>query len=198
MAGTRVYVGDLLENVQKEELEKEFRRFGRLKSVWVAHNPPGFAFIEFLSSRDAETAVRTLDGKNLCGSRVRVEISRSRGPKPRPGRGGRGGQSFFGSRGRGGRSPSPSRRRFSPNRRSSPPVRRQMSPGGRGSSPPSRRPGSRDDYDSYRNGDSGRFKEEGSRYREEKRYASGGWTERSSSAQGLRSRSPVRRRYPSG
>ena len=31
-------------------------------SVWVARKPPGFAFIDFDDRRDAEDAVRDLDG----------------------------------------------------------------------------------------------------------------------------------------
>ena len=37
----RVYVGDLGSGGSKPELEREFERYGILKSVWVARNPPG-------------------------------------------------------------------------------------------------------------------------------------------------------------
>ncbi|XP_008940895.1 PREDICTED: serine/arginine-rich splicing factor 7-like, partial [Merops nubicus] len=37
-----------------------------------------FAFVEFEDPRDAEDAVRGLDGKVICGSRVRVEVSTGR------------------------------------------------------------------------------------------------------------------------
>ena len=31
----RVYVGNILENVKKEDLEVEFAKYGRLSSAWV-------------------------------------------------------------------------------------------------------------------------------------------------------------------
>ena len=37
----RVYIGDLGSGGSKPELEREFERYGPLKSVWVARNPPG-------------------------------------------------------------------------------------------------------------------------------------------------------------
>jgi RNA recognition motif-containing protein len=37
----RVFIGGITESVRKDELEKEFEKFGKLTSVWVAQNPPG-------------------------------------------------------------------------------------------------------------------------------------------------------------
>lgn len=79
----RVYVGNLGDNASKRELEREFEYFGPLRDVWVARNPPGFAFVVFEDRRDAEDATRDLDGKFMCGNRVRVELARG------PTRGGR-------------------------------------------------------------------------------------------------------------
>ena len=45
--GTRVYIGDLGSGGSKPELEKEFERYGPLKSVWVARNPPGKFWVRF-------------------------------------------------------------------------------------------------------------------------------------------------------
>uniref|UniRef100_A0A3B3R7F9 Serine/arginine-rich splicing factor 3 n=2 Tax=Paramormyrops kingsleyae TaxID=1676925 RepID=A0A3B3R7F9_9TELE len=84
----KVYVGNLGNNGNKTELERAFGYYGPLRSVWVARNPPGFAFVEFEDPRDATDAVRELDGRTLCGCRVRVEMSngekrsRNRGPPP--------------------------------------------------------------------------------------------------------------------
>ena len=59
-------------NVSKYELEDIFNRYGKLKNVWVARNPPGFAFVEFEDERDAEDAVKALDGTRICGNRAVV------------------------------------------------------------------------------------------------------------------------------
>lgn len=80
---TRVYVGKLGNNGSRRELEKEFERFGPLRDVWVARNPPGFAFIMFEDPRDAEDACHDMDGRYVCGEKVRVEMARG------PTRGGR-------------------------------------------------------------------------------------------------------------
>ena len=37
----------------------------------------GFAFIEFEDPRDAEDAVRDMDGRFVCGVRIRVEMAKS-------------------------------------------------------------------------------------------------------------------------
>ncbi|CAG06833.1 unnamed protein product [Tetraodon nigroviridis] len=84
----KVYVGNLGNNGNKTDLERAFGYYGPLRSVWVARNPPGFAFVEFEDPRDATDAVRELDGRTLCGCRVRVEHSsgekrsRARGVPP--------------------------------------------------------------------------------------------------------------------
>lgn len=58
----KVYVGNLGSSASKHEIESAFSKYGPLRNVWVARNPPGFAFVEFEDKRDAEDAVRGLDG----------------------------------------------------------------------------------------------------------------------------------------
>ncbi|KAL9678401.1 hypothetical protein QQ045_016245 [Rhodiola kirilowii] len=82
---SRVYVGNLDPRVTEGDLEDEFRIFGVIRSVWVARRPPGYAFIDFDDRRDAQDAIRELDGKNGW----RVELSHnSRGGGGGGGRGG--------------------------------------------------------------------------------------------------------------
>ena len=80
---SRVYVGNLDPRVTERDLEDEFRVYGVFRNVWVARRPPGYAFIDFNDKRDAEDAIRGLDGKNGW----RVEISHNN----KNGGGGRGG-----------------------------------------------------------------------------------------------------------
>ncbi|XP_077994729.1 serine/arginine-rich splicing factor 7-like isoform X2 [Glandiceps talaboti] len=71
----KVYVGDLGTNGTRHEIENAFGKYGPLRNVWVARNPPGFAFVEYEDPRDASDSVKALDGRVLCGVRVRVEVS---------------------------------------------------------------------------------------------------------------------------
>ncbi|XKL66362.1 hypothetical protein PGB90_009782 [Kerria lacca] len=70
----KVYVGDLSSHASKQDVEDAFSYYGPIRNVWVARNPPGFAFVEFEDVRDAEDAVKEVDGRRtVCGRRVRVE-----------------------------------------------------------------------------------------------------------------------------
>ncbi|VEL25967.1 unnamed protein product [Protopolystoma xenopodis] len=86
----KIYVGDLPREASEREIEQAFRSYGKLRNVWVARNPPGFAFVEFDDATDARDAVRDLDGTIICGVRARVELSTGKS-RPKPWlRGGRG------------------------------------------------------------------------------------------------------------
>ncbi|GFQ65928.1 hypothetical protein TNCT_571541 [Trichonephila clavata] len=97
MRPTSVFVGGLGSNIEKEDLEREFSKFGTLNKVWVARNPPGFAFIEFEDDTEANEAIREMNGATINGSEIRVDISRGGGR----GRGGNRRGGFRGSRGGG-------------------------------------------------------------------------------------------------
>ncbi|KAI6231821.1 RRM domain-containing protein [Aphelenchoides besseyi] len=105
----KVYIGGLPEDATTQEIEDAFHRFGRIRKVWVARRPPGFAFVEFEDSRDAEDAVKAMDGNRICGVRARVELSHGR---RRNGAGNQGGGSYGRGSGGGGGGPPSSRRHF--------------------------------------------------------------------------------------
>ncbi|ENN82028.1 hypothetical protein YQE_01603, partial [Dendroctonus ponderosae] len=68
----KVYVGNLGSSASKHEIESAFSKYGPLRNVWVARNPPGFAFVEYEDPRDAEDAVRGLDGTSQFAVDVHI------------------------------------------------------------------------------------------------------------------------------
>eukprot|EP00392_Amoebophrya_sp_AT5.2_P009021 g9049.t1 len=58
----KVFVGNLRRDVQKEDLQPLFQAHGDVLNVWVAKNPPGFAFITFRDENEASKAVEKLHG----------------------------------------------------------------------------------------------------------------------------------------
>lgn len=87
--GTRVFVGGLTYRVRERDVEKFFRKYGRIKEVAMKN---GYAFVDFDDYRDADDAVYELNGKELLGERVSVEKARGtpRGSDQWRGNGGRG------------------------------------------------------------------------------------------------------------
>jgi RNA recognition motif-containing protein len=57
----RLHIADLTEQVSQHELEKIFSRYGELKDVWMAKNPPCFAFIVYKNKNDALLALHEMD-----------------------------------------------------------------------------------------------------------------------------------------
>eukprot|EP00437_Effrenium_voratum_P017242 CAMPEP_0181457630 /NCGR_PEP_ID=MMETSP1110-20121109/31885_1 /TAXON_ID=174948 /ORGANISM="Symbiodinium sp., Strain CCMP421" /LENGTH=155 /DNA_ID=CAMNT_0023582077 /DNA_START=184 /DNA_END=652 /DNA_ORIENTATION=+ len=81
MAPTRLYVGNLPKErpVERNELEEKFEKFGRVVDIWVARQPPGFAFVTMDDENEANEAVKELDGSKVGGERIRVEVSKGGG-----------------------------------------------------------------------------------------------------------------------
>src|SRR5699024_5723674 len=64
----RVFIGGISDRIQKEDIEREFAQFGKLTNVWVAQNPPGFAFVEYDHISEADLAVAEMNGKSFLSS----------------------------------------------------------------------------------------------------------------------------------
>ncbi|GBM21534.1 Serine-arginine protein 55 [Araneus ventricosus] len=78
--GTRVYVGRLSWDCRERDLERFFKGYGRIREILIKN---GFGFVEFDDYKDADDAVYELNGKDLLGERVILEIAR--GPVRRTG-----------------------------------------------------------------------------------------------------------------
>jgi len=91
MSGTRVYVGHLSSRTRERDIEEAFSAYGRINRVDLKF---GYGFVDFDDSRDAEDAVREMDGRNVDGERIIVEFARGdrrddrsrRNPPPTEGR----------------------------------------------------------------------------------------------------------------
>ena len=71
----RIIIRDLGDHADKRELVEIYSKFNSFKNVWVANNPPGFAYVFFDNMKDAVKAVASTNGRTLCGGRVRVELT---------------------------------------------------------------------------------------------------------------------------
>ncbi|CAF1352461.1 unnamed protein product [Rotaria magnacalcarata] len=87
--GYRVHISDLAAGVSRKEVERVFGKYGTVNEVWVATNPPCFAFVNFKHRSDADKAIREVDGKIIGSTRVGVSWARTRtyGGRNRGGRG---------------------------------------------------------------------------------------------------------------
>lgn len=70
---SRVFVGGLTYKVRERDLEKFFKKYGRIREISMKN---GYAFVEFDDHRDAEDAVYELNGRDLLGERITVERAR--------------------------------------------------------------------------------------------------------------------------
>ncbi len=58
------------------EIEEAFIKIGPIRNIWVAKEPPSFAYVEMEDPRDAEDAMKALHNTEICGMRARVEMAK--------------------------------------------------------------------------------------------------------------------------
>ena len=75
---SRVYVGNLPQDIRQRDVEDLFFKFGRIVEIdlKIPSRGPALAFVTFESWKDAEDAVKGRDGVEYEGSRLRVEVIR--------------------------------------------------------------------------------------------------------------------------
>jgi RNA recognition motif-containing protein len=105
MNNSKLYVGNLSYSTSEERLRQTFEPFGTLVSVSIITDrmtgqPRGFGFVEYQSAEDAQRAVDQLNGQQVDGRTLNVNVARER---TGGGGGGGGGGGRFGGGGGGGR-----------------------------------------------------------------------------------------------
>ncbi len=101
----KLFVGSLDYGMKSDELEKLFSQHGTVLSATVITDretgrSKGFGFVEMNTTEEANAAISALNGKEVSGRALTVNIAR---PKEDRGGGGRGGYGGGGNRGGGGR-----------------------------------------------------------------------------------------------
>ena len=57
---------------------EEFKEFGEITDMWIAYDPPGFAFLEFTTSESASAALAAKHKTEMFGSEIRVEFTKKK------------------------------------------------------------------------------------------------------------------------
>ena len=83
-----IYVGNLSWGLNQDDLEQLFAEFGPVKSANLIEDrdtgrSKGFAFVEMENADDGEKAIEGLNGKELDGRNLTVNVARPREERPR-------------------------------------------------------------------------------------------------------------------
>lgn len=90
---SKLYVGNLSYSMRDNDLELEFSPYGSVQSAKVmmdrdTNRSKGFGFVEMSSAAEAEAAIAALNGKNVGGRDMTVNIARPMEPRSSNGGGG--------------------------------------------------------------------------------------------------------------
>lgn len=78
-----IYIGNLHYNVNEEELKEIFKEYGEVMSVTIITDKytggsKGFGFIEMLNDEEANKAIDNLNGTEIRGRKVIVNLAKKR------------------------------------------------------------------------------------------------------------------------
>ncbi len=78
-----IYVGNLSNDVTDETIRETFESFGEVTSAKIIRDKytgqsRGFAFVEMPGQTQAQTAIKSLNGKELQGKEMKVSEARPR------------------------------------------------------------------------------------------------------------------------
>lgn len=87
MSESKIYVGNLPFSVGFEELKELFSKFGEISEATVIVNKfsgrsKGFGFVTFADSASAEKAIAEMNGKDVGGRKMTVNLARPMEERP--------------------------------------------------------------------------------------------------------------------
>ena len=85
-----IHIGNLSNDVSEEDLRQAFESFGQVISARIIKDKytgqsRGFGFVEMLEQSQAQTAIKSLNGKELLGKQMSVNEARPRTDRGRSG-----------------------------------------------------------------------------------------------------------------
>lgn len=83
MSQNKLYVGNLSFNSSEDDITDAFAAHGTVTSVNLIMDretgrPRGFAFVEMSSGSEAQAAIQALDGQDLGGRNIKVNVAKPR------------------------------------------------------------------------------------------------------------------------
>jgi len=89
---TSIFVGNLARTATEEELRAAFSQYGTVSNVNIVTDretgqPRGFAFVEMADAREAATAIKELNLREISGRAITVDQARPKADRPRRGGG---------------------------------------------------------------------------------------------------------------
>jgi cold-inducible RNA-binding protein len=105
---SKLFVGNLSFNTTENDLQDAFAAHGtvletNLMMDRATGRPRGFGFVTMSSPEEAQKAIDALNGKDLDGRALTVNVAKPREERPGGGGGGGGGREYGGGGGGGGR-----------------------------------------------------------------------------------------------
>ena len=102
----KLFVGNLSFNTTENDLQDAFAQFGTVTETnlmmdRMTNRPRGFGVVTMSSAAEAQKAIEGMNGKDMDGRALTVNVARPREERP-PGGGGGGGRREFGGGGSGG------------------------------------------------------------------------------------------------
>jgi RNA recognition motif-containing protein len=91
MSQRKLYVGNMSFDTTESDLRNAFETHGDVQSVNVVTDretgrPRGFAFVEMSSDKEAQAAIDGLNGQDLQGRALNVNVAKPRQPRDGGGR----------------------------------------------------------------------------------------------------------------
>jgi cold-inducible RNA-binding protein len=83
-----IYVGNLSYNMTDEDLEKMFQEFGTVSESKIITDrdtgrSKGFGFVEMPNQAEGDEAIKELDGKEIDGRSIKVNVAKPKEDRPR-------------------------------------------------------------------------------------------------------------------